>query len=197
MDDATKSRIASNIQGFNFVLHDLCVNKDWGETRSCLKVFDQTAKMPKDGDLPIHVALANSCPQEIAEALIAAYPPGAHTPSARNQYPLLLAMASSPPYSTSFLTTLITPDTAKGLSTLGETALIAAISKCLPSSFICTLLNAYPEAIKIPDDMDNLPLHEAVEKGDEDVIKILYEQYPEAAEIENGMGDIVDGFWAK
>ena len=92
MDDATKQSISSKIQGFDFILHDLCLNKDWSEVRSCLKIFDTTAKVPRSGDLPLHLALSMGCPVDVAEALMKAFPDAATIPSSHNQFPLLLAM---------------------------------------------------------------------------------------------------------
>mmetsp|Transcript_27459 Transcript_27459/g.31328 ORF Transcript_27459/g.31328 Transcript_27459/m.31328 type:complete len:196 (-) Transcript_27459:85-672(-) len=193
MDEETKSRIAQSTRGFDFVLHDLCSNEDWAEVRSCVKIFETTAKVPnRCGDLPLHIALSKGCPQDVAESLVAAYPQGAHTRNSQNQYPLLLADTA---YSVEFLTSLITPETARGINAFGETALMSSVSKGYSVALISSLLSANPDAIREPDEMDNLPLHEAVEKGNVNVIKIVYEAYPEAAKIENGMGELVTGFW--
>ena len=206
MDDDTKERIAQTTKGFDFVLHDMCMNKDWGEVRSCVKVFANTAKVPSQstagagaGDLPIHLALFYSCPQDVAEALIHAYPECVTIPNSKNQYPLQLALGAenaSAIYNAEFLIALITPETAQGINTYGETAVMAAVSKDFSVAVITSLIEAYPGALQIPDEMDNLPLHEAIEQGrNANIIQLVYDAYPAATTIENGMGEIVEGFW--
>eukprot|EP00520_Triparma_pacifica_P013584 CAMPEP_0118666142 /NCGR_PEP_ID=MMETSP0785-20121206/19037_1 /TAXON_ID=91992 /ORGANISM="Bolidomonas pacifica, Strain CCMP 1866" /LENGTH=187 /DNA_ID=CAMNT_0006560393 /DNA_START=71 /DNA_END=631 /DNA_ORIENTATION=- len=187
MDEATKERIASSTKGFDFVLHDLCLNEDWNEVSSCVKIFETTAKVPRTGDLPLHLALSKGCPVEsVASSLIVAYPESTSIPSSHNQYPLLLAMGaenSKDMYSIDFLKSLINRESTRGLSTFGESALMTAITKEFPVSLISALLTANPGACKEADEMDNLPIHEAVEKGNKEVVKIVYEAYPEAAAI--------------
>jgi ankyrin repeat protein len=97
--------------------------------------------------------------------------------------------------SNDFLTSLINPESARGLNRLGETALMSSISRKFPVSIVKALLTANPDAVKEPDEMDDLPLHVAVNVGDEEVIKVIYEAYPDAAMIENGSCELVEGFW--
>ena len=52
------------------------------------------------------------------------------------------------------------------------------------------------EAASAPDEMDQYPLHEAVDvKLDDALIKAIYDAYPEAATIENRDCNLIEGFW--
>ena len=176
-----------------FLIHDLASHGDWAELKSAVSTFPQTAKVPHPDtkDLPLHLALNHSspaaCPPAVISAVIEAYPEAVNAPSGvTNEYPLSTYLRTHEDIDLAVLKSLATDVSAKGVSTLGETPLLQAISKkTIHTDDLTYIVSLYPGACSVPDEMDQLPLHEAVEVGlPAEFIKFIHDQYPKALTME-------------
>ncbi|GMH80431.1 hypothetical protein TL16_g08544 [Triparma laevis f. inornata] len=145
-----------------FLIHDLATHADWGELKSAVSTFPQTAKVPHPDsrDLPLHLALSlGSCPSNVISSIIEAYPEAVDSPSgSTNEYPLSTYLRTfEGTIDVTLLNSLATEVSAKGVSTLGETPLLQAISKkTVHVEDLKCLVELYPDACSIPDEMDQV-----------------------------------------
>ena len=153
----------------------LIANEEWVELKSCISLFPGLAKTSdEDRNLPLHLALSAGCDESVLRALLGEHPESAFQHNGKNQYPLTLALSNDASYSEEVLLGLVSEETAAGLSAFGESALSLSVSSKQSFAIVNKILKAYPAAIAICDEMDTLPLDEAISgNSGADIIELL------------------------
>jgi hypothetical protein len=166
-------------------------NSDWKEATHLITLFEGSARMfSPQGDLPLHLACRLGAPTELMNLIMNSYEEATTLPSkATTRYALSDALCQEPGfYDLDIMLKLVNSNACcdASKSALGESCLIQSISKKYPLRAIDLILNSNLNALKIEDEMGDLPLHIAVKQGSPmEVIKLLYTGYTEAATIKD------------
>ena len=170
-------------------LHMACWgSKDRQLVSLLIKLFPQGVKKKDDsGNLPIHLA-ASSCPK-LVPILLKSFPESIDIPTRERRHALHLACRYSP-------SSFNDNDYHKGIVELIKAGPQHAStpyqsSKMLPLHQVCAnglsmevvkaLVEAYPDAVKIPDANGDLPAHHVVRSSRHrlDVVRYLHALYPQ------------------
>lgn len=145
-----------------------------------------------DGDLPLHYAARCTESIEMIQYLLQANPSGTKVKGESDLVPLQCAIYNQhPPSQFEIVKKLLKADVeaAKTINPDGDTALHLAVELECNINVLRLLIQAYPEAATIANDVGMLPLHTACFRKRNDLVQIVEELlavYPDAVHTENG-----------
>ncbi|GMI25298.1 hypothetical protein TeGR_g12726 [Tetraparma gracilis] len=147
------------------------------------------APPPPDPEAPAPLVPAPPCVPDTSDPSVRVS--ALSLPSSSGAYPFHLALSNG--YTDGTCLALSDPAALRAVNALGEPALFSAISLKRSAVIVRHILEGFPGAAEEMDEMDNLPLHECVRVGAEkEVLRMVYDAYPEAKDVENGDGDVVE-----
>jgi len=161
------------------------------EVVRCLYNFYPRMAMAKDndGDEPLHYAARYSESVEMIRFLLQANPAATKVRGEGNLVPLQNALFNESEYRVAIVKVLLDadPSAASVLNSDGDTVFHLAINQECRVDLLQHLLAAYPQGLKVQNDIGYLPLHAACLMKDMprslENVELLLQHYPEAAKI--------------
>lgn len=176
------------------------------EVVKCLYNFYPRMANAKDseGDLPLHYAARYSESPEMIRFLLQANPGATKVRGEGNLVPLQNALYNeSETMKGCIVSHLLNadPSAASIVNSDGDTVFHIAINQECKRDLIALLLDAFPEGLKVQNDIGHLPLHTACMTKDAprtvEVVDLLLKAYPEAARVPCAYGHIPAHFAAE
>jgi ankyrin repeat protein len=181
---STKVKGESNLVPLQCALYNECEERL--HIVKCLLDADPTAArmINGDGDTALHLAVDQECDKELLVHLIRAYPEAVMVQNDIGLLPLHVACYSKHAVrakETVDLLLSINPDSAKVAGATGHLPCHYA-AEFSTAAVLQSIARAYPEGIyrACAEDNDNTPLMKAVTSGNEDTVRFICAEYPEA-----------------
>ncbi|XRB22513.1 hypothetical protein RI054_31g123650 [Pseudoscourfieldia marina] len=169
---------------------EFCRNSKWQDAVRRLNSHPNEAKQKnKDGDLPLHWAVANNAPVEVVSKLIDAYRDGVQVKNNNGNLPLHYAANYNAPVEVISKLLDAYRDGAQVKNNDGNLPLHLAAANDASVEVISKLLDAYPDGAQVKNNDSSLPLHYAAYyNAPVEVISKLLDAYPDGAQVKDNDG---------